>query len=237
MMMPLIVLVVALVMMACEVARPGRSWREWPAGGCGRHAQRRANRYGVPGWRRLGRLDVAPSAVVGRRSRHHRRALVGYLVITFIYYWWHRWRHESDFLWPMAASGPPQPAGPHRDHHQLLQASSGAARQQILLAVHPLSARRCRSASCGRRRAADRIAELFYHWNVPTPYWRGLHRPTARKSFRPSSGKRCIRTITRTFRYGTCCSAPSGIRAAGRRAAASDRRRNTSWFVCWPAWM
>jgi sterol desaturase/sphingolipid hydroxylase (fatty acid hydroxylase superfamily) len=26
-------------------------------------------------------------------------ALVGYLVVTFIYYWWHRWRHESSFLW------------------------------------------------------------------------------------------------------------------------------------------
>src|SRR5687768_17630212 len=26
-------------------------------------------------------------------------AIVGYVVITFIYYWWHRARHTSDFLW------------------------------------------------------------------------------------------------------------------------------------------
>ena len=25
--------------------------------------------------------------------------LLGYLAITFVYYWWHRWRHEVDFLW------------------------------------------------------------------------------------------------------------------------------------------
>lgn len=25
--------------------------------------------------------------------------LVGYLVITFVFYWWHRWRHEVDLLW------------------------------------------------------------------------------------------------------------------------------------------
>src|SRR5262245_8186956 len=26
-------------------------------------------------------------------------ALVGYVAVTFVYYWWHRWRHESAFLW------------------------------------------------------------------------------------------------------------------------------------------
>ena len=25
--------------------------------------------------------------------------VVGYVAITFVYYWWHRWRHESPFLW------------------------------------------------------------------------------------------------------------------------------------------
>ena len=22
-----------------------------------------------------------------------------YLLVTFVFYWWHRWRHESEFLW------------------------------------------------------------------------------------------------------------------------------------------
>src|SRR3954468_14185911 len=26
-------------------------------------------------------------------------AIVGYIAITFIYYWWHRWRHEVPILW------------------------------------------------------------------------------------------------------------------------------------------
>lgn len=28
-------------------------------------------------------------------------AIAGYLVITFIYYWWHRARHESGLQWPL----------------------------------------------------------------------------------------------------------------------------------------
>jgi len=24
---------------------------------------------------------------------------IAYVIATFIFYWWHRWRHESDFLW------------------------------------------------------------------------------------------------------------------------------------------
>jgi sterol desaturase/sphingolipid hydroxylase (fatty acid hydroxylase superfamily) len=26
-------------------------------------------------------------------------AVAGYLIITFAFYWWHRWRHKFDFLW------------------------------------------------------------------------------------------------------------------------------------------
>jgi sterol desaturase/sphingolipid hydroxylase (fatty acid hydroxylase superfamily) len=26
-------------------------------------------------------------------------AIAGYIAITFIYYWWHRWRHQSNLLW------------------------------------------------------------------------------------------------------------------------------------------
>jgi sterol desaturase/sphingolipid hydroxylase (fatty acid hydroxylase superfamily) len=25
--------------------------------------------------------------------------IVAYFIATFIFYWWHRWRHQSDFLW------------------------------------------------------------------------------------------------------------------------------------------
>lgn len=25
--------------------------------------------------------------------------MLAYFIATFVFYWWHRWRHESDFLW------------------------------------------------------------------------------------------------------------------------------------------
>src|SRR5437899_2071164 len=43
-------------------------------------------------------------------SRHMGPAfggLLGYLISTFVFYWWHRWRHEVDWLW----------RGFHQIHH------------------------------------------------------------------------------------------------------------------------
>jgi len=93
MMIPLIVLGVAIVMMACEAARPGRSWPR------------------VAGWwLRAALLNGAQIAMVflagiawdGWMLRHRPwsadtlgvtgGALAGYVVITLLYYWWHRWR-------------------------------------------------------------------------------------------------------------------------------------------------
>ena len=96
MIIPLIVLGVALVMMAIEAAAPGRPWPRvvcwyprviifnsiqaamvWLAG------------VAWDGWMAQRRLWSADGlGVVGG-------AIAGYLAITFIYYWWHRWRHES----------------------------------------------------------------------------------------------------------------------------------------------
>jgi sterol desaturase/sphingolipid hydroxylase (fatty acid hydroxylase superfamily) len=33
--------------------------------------------------------------------------LIAYFIATFVFYWWHRWRHEVDFLW----------RGFHQIHH------------------------------------------------------------------------------------------------------------------------
>src|SRR5258708_5183409 len=74
---PLIVFAVALGMMLCAIEvgmvfLAGVAWDGWMV----RHRLWSAEALGVAGG-----------------------AIVGYLVITFIYYWWHRWRHQSDFLW------------------------------------------------------------------------------------------------------------------------------------------
>lgn len=34
--------------------------------------------------------------------------VIAYFIATFIFYWWHRWRHEHNFLW----------RGFHQIHHQ-----------------------------------------------------------------------------------------------------------------------
>src|SRR5882762_8181590 len=90
---PFVVLGVGLLMFACETARPGRRWL--------RAALLNSAQVAV--------VFLAGSAWDGWMVRHRPwsvdalgptgGALLGYLAITFVYYWWHRWRHQSDFLW------------------------------------------------------------------------------------------------------------------------------------------
>lgn len=163
----------AVVMMACEALRPGRRWPQ------------------VAGWwvRALA-LNAAQAASVllggltwDAWMRQHRPwpaeglgtaggALVGYLVITFVYYWWHRWRHSSAFLWRWL----------HQVHHSpqrievmtsfykhpaevLLNGVLSSAVLYLLLGLTPPAA----AAAV----ALTGVAELAYHWNVRTPHWLG----------------------------------------------------------------
>src|SRR5262249_59117185 len=96
-----------------------------------------------------------------------------YLVITFIYYWWHRWRHEVDFLWRWL----------HQVHHspQRIEVITSFYKHPLeLLANSLLSAAIVYLlVGLGPEAAAGAVlltglAELFYHWNVPTPYWLGF---------------------------------------------------------------
>ncbi len=98
--------------------------------------------------------------------------LIGYLLITFIYYWWHRLRHQS-FFWELF----------HQLHHS-------PTRLEIITAFykHPLEilADGILSSAIlyyllGVTPAIGAIvvaitgfAELFYHWNIKTPYWLGF---------------------------------------------------------------
>src|SRR5688572_30207349 len=99
-MIVLIVLGAALLMMAWEVLQPGRKWPKvtgWWLRALALNACQVGAVYlaGVTWdqWMQQHRLwSVDRLGVAGG-------ALVGYLVITFVFYWWHRWRHEVDFLW------------------------------------------------------------------------------------------------------------------------------------------
>ena len=105
-------------------------------------------------------------------------AIAGYVVITFIYYWWHRARHSSNFLWRWF----------HQFHHSpqrieiitsfykhpLELVANGILSSLIVYALVGLDVKTATLAV-----TLTGVAELFYHWNVRTPYWLGyvIQRP------------------------------------------------------------
>ena len=173
-MLLLIVLAVAGVMIAVELARPGRPWPA-VAGWWARAALLNAGQVGVAVV--AGQLwepwmaRVRPWSADGLGTTGG--ALVGYFVITFVYYWWHRWRHASRGLWRWL----------HQVHHS-------PARLEVITSFykHPFEvfANSLLSSvilffvvGLGPLAGAQAIlltglAELFYHWNVRTPYWLGF---------------------------------------------------------------
>jgi len=174
-----IVLMAALAMMSVEAASPGRSWprvagwwaRAWLATGV------QAGGVFLAGavWNKwLLRHQPWSANALGEVGG----ALAGYLVITFVYYWWHRWRHESDFLWRWL----------HQLHHSAQRieiitsfykhpfeiVADGLISTAVLYWIVGLGPVAAAGATL-----IGALAELFYHWNVRTPYWLGfvLQRP------------------------------------------------------------
>lgn len=164
------ILAAAAGMILIEVLRPGR---EFPrvAGWWGRAALLNGFQVAIAAlapfaWDRWMQLERPWSAdALGTV----RGALLGYLAITFVYYWWHRWRHEVPFLWRWV----------HQVHHspRRIEVITSFYKHPIEIFVNSLLS----SAICyfvvglGPAAAAQAIlltglAELFYHWNVRTPH-------------------------------------------------------------------
>jgi len=98
---------------------------------------------------------------------------LGYLAITLVYYAWHRARHEVDFLWRWL----------HQLHHspQRLEIATSFYKHPLEIALNGLLSSAVVYLLVGLelREAslvvlATGLAELFYHWNVRTPYWLGF---------------------------------------------------------------
>jgi len=168
-----IVFLVAAVMIAIERLRFGRPWPE------------------VRGWWlraallngfQVSAIWVAGVGWNGWMVRHRPwsadwlgitgGAFVGYFVVTFFYYWWHRWRHEVNFLWRWF----------HQVHHSpqrieimtsfykhpveiLVNSALSSAIFYLIVGLGP------EAASVGTTFTG--FGELIYHWNVPTPHWLG----------------------------------------------------------------
>lgn len=105
-------------------------------------------------------------------------AVLGYVVHTFVYYWWHRWRHEVDFLWRWV----------HQVHHSPARIEiitsfykhpieilvNGVLSSVVLYVVVGLTPQQAAYTML-----LNGLAELLYHWNVKTPHWLGyvIQRP------------------------------------------------------------
>jgi sterol desaturase/sphingolipid hydroxylase (fatty acid hydroxylase superfamily) len=99
-------------------------------------------------------------------------ALVGYVAITFIYYWWHRARHQVPFLWRWL----------HQVHHSpsRIEIITSYYKHPVEIVINSILSTLILYLliGVGTEAAAYAIlltglAELFYHWNVRTPHWLG----------------------------------------------------------------
>jgi sterol desaturase/sphingolipid hydroxylase (fatty acid hydroxylase superfamily) len=105
-------------------------------------------------------------------------AMVGYVAITFIYYWWHRCRHEVPLLWRWL----------HQLHHspQRIEVITSFYKHPFEIFINSVLSSAILYLLVGTSPEAASIAvlitgiaELFYHWNIRTPYWLGyvIQRP------------------------------------------------------------
>lgn len=99
--------------------------------------------------------------------------IYAYFVATFLFYWWHRWRHEVPILW----------RGFHQIHHspQRLEVITSFYKHPGEMVVNSVIGSALVYAVLGLSMEAGMIytlctalGEFFYHTNVKTPRWVGF---------------------------------------------------------------
>jgi sterol desaturase/sphingolipid hydroxylase (fatty acid hydroxylase superfamily) len=176
---PLIVLAVGLAMLLIERRKRARDWPVvvgwWPRAIAANAVQ-------------AGLAFITGVAWDGWMLRHRpwtledqgvlTQAALSYLVITFVYYWWHRWRHEWPFLWRWL----------HQFHHspQRIELLTSFYKHPFEIALNALLSSAIIYLVVGAEPLAASIAvtmtglaEFVYHWNIATPHWLGyvIQRP------------------------------------------------------------
>lgn len=98
---------------------------------------------------------------------------IAYVIATFVFYWWHRWRHEVDWLW----------LGFHQIHHspQRLEVITSFYKHPGEMVLNSLLGSVLVYTLLGLSleggavyTACTAVGEFFYHTNVRTPRWIGL---------------------------------------------------------------
>lgn len=109
-------------------------------------------------------------------------ALIAYFVSTFVYYWWHRLRHESAFFWRLC----------HQLHHSPRRIELLASfykhpveifLNSVISAALVYALLGCSITAAALYTAITAVAEYFYHWNIRTPHWLGrlIQRPESHR--------------------------------------------------------
>jgi sterol desaturase/sphingolipid hydroxylase (fatty acid hydroxylase superfamily) len=98
--------------------------------------------------------------------------IIAYFIATFIFYWWHRWRHTVDFLWLHF----------HQIHHspQRIEVITSFYKHPLEMTVNSVIGSLLVYTLLGLTPEAGGIytlctalGEFFYHTNVKTPQWIG----------------------------------------------------------------
>lgn len=97
---------------------------------------------------------------------------IAYFVATFVFYWWHRWRHEAPLLWRVF----------HQIHHsaQRIEVITSFYKHPGEMIVNSIIGSLIAYALLGLSPAGGAVytlctalGEFFYHTNVRTPRWIG----------------------------------------------------------------
>lgn len=105
-----------------------------------------------------------PSAVGG---------VIAYVIATFVFYWWHRWRHEVDFLW----------RGFHQIHHspQRIEVITSFYKHPLEMIANSVIGSVLVYTLLGLSlegglayTACTALGEFFYHTSIRTPRWVGF---------------------------------------------------------------
>lgn len=107
---------------------------------------------------------------------------IAYFISTFVYYWWHRWRHESAFFWRLC----------HQLHHSpaRIELVTSFYKHPVEITINSLISASlvylvlgCSIEAGALYTFLTAVAEYFYHLNLRTPRWIGffLQRPEAHR--------------------------------------------------------
>lgn len=109
-------------------------------------------------------------------------AAIAYLVSTFVYYWWHRFRHESRFFWLLC----------HQLHHspRRIELLTSFYKHPVEITINSILSSLivytllgCSITASAYYTVLIAVAEYFYHWNINTPHWLGylIQRPESHR--------------------------------------------------------